>query len=188
MNESSPTAPAAARSPSGLSNLRGFLLSSAGGALLWFLVSFVLFLCNWRVIRGWDCIPNERLPVVLLDHGNLDFRGSVQPWEKHNWYFVEMGDGRVNSFYPILPGLMNLPVHLLARAVGKDVHYRTAELGKVTAALTVSGSAAFLFLMGGDVRLRFLHRSMERGIPRLVAARPLLVLSHRSHLASLDAK
>jgi hypothetical protein len=114
-------------------------------ALALFIVSFVIYLEGFHYAGSGDTQPAELLPVTLLRDGDLDFREFVKPADALPYWYQERL-GRVISIYPILPGLLNVPVYAAAGALGVDVYAERIPLSMVSAALISALSVAFLFL------------------------------------------
>jgi hypothetical protein len=110
-----------------------------------FLVPFLIYLEGFHYAGSGDTQPAELLPVTLLRDGNLDFREFVDPAQTLPYAYQERL-GRVVSIYPILPGLLNVPVYAAARAFGVDVYAERIRLSMISAALVSALSVAFLFL------------------------------------------
>jgi len=100
---------------------------------------------NGRYTSAPDTTPSELLPISLLTEGNLDFDEFTRPGEPLPYFYASRND-RVVSFYPVLPGLLNVPVHVLAKAHGLDLYRVRYALAKTTAATVVALSVAFMFL------------------------------------------
>jgi len=113
-------------------------------ALLWLLAALV-YMGNGRYTSAPDTTPSELLPISLLTEGNLDFDEFTRPGEPLPYFYASRND-RVVSFYPVLPGLLNVPVHVLAKAYGLDLYRVRYALAKTTAATVVALSVAFMFL------------------------------------------
>lgn len=78
---------------------------------------FVVYHANVREFSSGDVTGNSLLPLSLLRDGDLyldefELRVHHRRWEIH--------DGHVVSRYPILPGLLALPVYALGTALGID--------------------------------------------------------------------
>jgi len=104
-----------------------------------------VYLWSFRYFSMGDTIPAELLPISVLERGTLDFaafsdKNARQP------YFFRVKKDRVISAYPIVPGLLNVPAHVVAKAFGLDTHENTGILAKWTASLATAGSVLFLFL------------------------------------------
>ena len=108
--------------------------------------------------RGWwnggasgDTAPAELLPIAILQYHSLDFNQLI---EQHPsvanprnlpYWFVERY-GRVVSFYPIVPGLMNLPAFHVADWLGYDLFRYHYILSHISACVIGALSAGFMFL------------------------------------------
>ncbi len=122
---------------------------SVGGnrnrALLLFFLTFAVYFFPHKYHGGGDASPAELLPISILNGHGLDLtefadrRGGLP-------YYFSYREGRVISSYPVMSGLMNLPVYAVARAFGTDLQRRRNRLSLLSGALITAGSAVFLFL------------------------------------------
>ena len=113
-----------------------------------FAVSFVCLNIGFRYLGSGDTIPHELTPVSVLHEFDLDFNEFVDSEAPGDLrYFYRNVDGRIVSIYPILPGLMNVPVFALAKLGGLDVYQHRHALSKITATALVSLSVVFMFLL-----------------------------------------
>ncbi len=105
-----------------------------------------------------DAVPAELLPIAILHGNGFDFREFADPDRDLPYYFASV-NGRVISAYPVLPGLLNVPVYGVARLFGVDLYAHRARLSLITSGILASLSALFLFLaieqMSGDWRHAF---------------------------------
>ncbi len=122
-----------------MSKSNWFLALALGGLAL------LLYLSNGRCIGAGDSIPAELLPVSLLKEHNLDFNEFSDKTQPQPFWFVVKND-RVISFYPIIPGILNVPAHVLGKALGWDTYAQRQQLSKWTSAFLTAASVAFLFL------------------------------------------
>ncbi len=110
-----------------------------------FLVPLSVYLLGFRYVGSGDTRPAELLPITLLRDGDLDFREFVDPAEPLPYWYRDIG-GRVVSSYPILPGLLNVPVFAVADLAGVDLGLRRDRLSLISAAITSALSVLFLYL------------------------------------------
>jgi hypothetical protein len=114
-------------------------------ALALFIAAFLIYLNGFHYAGSGDTQPAELLPVTLLRRGDFDFREFVEPAAAlPYWYQNRLG--RVISIYPILPGLLNVPIYAVAGALGVDLYDQRIRLSMISAALISALSVAFLFL------------------------------------------
>ncbi|MDH5233485.1 MAG: glycosyltransferase family 39 protein [Gemmatimonadota bacterium] len=131
------------------------------GVLL-FLATLVVFLAGARNGGSGDTIPAQLLPISILVEGNLDFNEFVCPMDPETHvpsdyvtglcttplpYYLDLVDGRVVSHFPIIPGLLNLPVHVVAYLLQVDLAARYSFLALLTSALIASASVVLIFLL-----------------------------------------
>jgi len=120
-------------------------LRRAALPLLAFVLPLGVYLIGLRYVGSGDTEPAERLPIALLHHGRLSFEAFVNPAEPLPYWYRSI-KGRVVSNYPILPGLLNVPVFAAAELVGVDLDARRQALSMITAATISALSVVFLFL------------------------------------------
>ena len=108
-------------------------------------LALAVYMGNGRYISAPDTTPNELLPISLLERGDLHFDEFATKRESLPYFYVMKND-RVISFYPIVPGLLNVPAHAIARAAEADVYELRYALAKLTASTVVAFSVSFLFL------------------------------------------
>jgi hypothetical protein len=96
-----------------------------------------------RYAGSGDTEPAELLPISLLTHGRLDFNEFVSSGDLP--YPYRRVGGRVVSSYPIMAGLLNVPVYAAARVRGVDLHSHRFVLSMITASLIAALSVLFLY-------------------------------------------
>ena len=131
------------------------------GALL-FLSTLVVFIAGARNGGSGDTMPAQLLPISILVEGNLDFNEFVCPIDPATLlpsdyvagrcttplpYYLDLVDGRAVSRYPIVAGLINLPVHLVAYLLQVNLAAYFSLLALITSALVSAGSVAMMFLV-----------------------------------------
>lgn len=114
---------------------------------LMFLFPLAVYLAKFRYLGSTpgDTYPNELLPISLLrDHHLAMTQWAPDP--KHlPHYFVE-AKGRVVSTYPIVPGLLQLPVYGIAYLMGINLVEDTHLLSLITSSLISALSVVFVYL------------------------------------------
>lgn len=103
----------------------------------------MVFLAGMRYAGSGDTEPAELLPISLLTEGNLDFNEFVSSGDLP--YPYRRVGGRVVSSYPIMAGLLNVPVYAAARVRGVDLHSHRFVLSMITASLIAALSVLFLY-------------------------------------------
>ena len=102
-----------------------------------------------------DTIPNEILPITIINEQNLDFDEfledprydfSEMPHFNGLPYFFSRVKERIVSNYPIIPGILNLPVFFAANYFGLDLHKNRFYLSKITSVSISLVSIAFIYL------------------------------------------
>jgi hypothetical protein len=126
-------------------------------ALLLGLLSFLVYNANLREVSSQDTIPARILPVAVVREGTLalDMFFRDQPPGAPLPYWVQRAGGRYVSSYPLLPGLLAVPVYALpVRVLGGDSWALVNVLAKLTASLIAALSVALVYLaaarLGGD--------------------------------------
>lgn len=132
-------------------------------------LAFAVYVLPGRNGGSADTFPAQFLPLSMLGEGNLDFNEFVCPADAVTGraiaydpaqclaplpYYLQAHEGRVVSAYPIVAGLLNVPVHLAARALGVDGVQRRYTLGLITAAAITASSVAVLVLVLGRLGFR----------------------------------
>ncbi len=110
-----------------------------------FFLPLVVYVAPHRFNASGDSAPAELLPVSILREHNLDFDEFVDRPQDLPYYFT-LVNGHFLSSYPILPGILNVPVFAAADAAGVDIVARRRRLSLITAAWMTSLSTLFLFL------------------------------------------
>jgi hypothetical protein len=108
------------------------------------LLPLALFSIKFRYLGSGDTAPAELLPIQILQRGSLTFE--LPAGEPLPYWFHASPRGIVSA-YPILPGLVNLPVFIGARALGVDLFANRLFLSHVTAALCSLVSIFFVYLI-----------------------------------------
>jgi hypothetical protein len=110
-----------------------------------FLLPFAVFVGDGRYLGSGDTSPAELLPIAILEHGALDFDAFARAGEPLPYWF-RVKHGHVVSDYPVLPGLMNVPVFAAAKAAGVPLYRNRFRLSLVTSGALAAASVLFLFL------------------------------------------
>src|SRR5262245_8918922 len=107
-------------------------------ALLLGLLSFLVYNANLREVSSQDTIPARLLPVAVVQERTLalDMFFRDQPPGAPLPYWVQRVNGRYVSSYPLLPGLLAVPVYVLPIGLlGGDSWVLINVLAKLTASL-----------------------------------------------------
>jgi hypothetical protein len=113
-----------------------------------FLITFCVFVAGMRYVASGDAIPAVILPASIIYEHNLDFNEFVKDKNSLEYYFRNV-NGRIVSNFPILPGLLNTPVFLLAYFLGMNPQQMIEErlfLSLLSAAAIASLSVVFMYL------------------------------------------
>lgn len=144
-------------------------MSRGRSAWLLALLALAVYLAPLRNVGSADTFPATFLPLSLLGDGNLDFNEFVCPVDPSTGraiayepqrclaplpYYFGLHEGRVVSTYPIVAGLVNLPVHLVASALGVDGATWRFQLALITAALTTAAAVGVLMLVLAQLGFR----------------------------------
>ncbi len=148
---------------------RGALLRAS---LLVFLVSLLGLLAGKTYRGSGDTLPAEYQPIALLLTGRWDYAAlfaaepsgtgiepsytglrphALVPSGATLPYPFQVRNGRVVSVYPVLPGLLNVPVFAVARLAGIDVVSHRIGLSHLTTVLIASASASAFLLAAASV-------------------------------------
>lgn len=120
-----------------------------GVGVFLFLIAIYLYKPEYRLLGGsTDTWPNELLPVSILREGDLDFDEFPEftGWPDLITAFT-VADGHVRSAYPIIPGLLNIPVYWIASTSDVDLMKHRQLLSLITASLLTALSGPFMFLI-----------------------------------------
>lgn len=109
------------------------------------LLPLTLDLLGGRYLGSGDTAPAELLPIAILEHRTLAFDALVAANEPPP-YWLRQKNGKIVSNYPILPGLLNVPVFAAARLAGVPLYRWRFSLSLLTAAALASFSVLFFFL------------------------------------------
>ncbi len=106
-----------------------------------FIVTMIIFGWNWRYVGSGDLIPNELLPISIINERDFDFNEFIN--EEENSYWFKNIDGKIVSNYPVIPGLLNLPVYLVAHVMGKNLIRNRIFLSLISSLIISSLSVIF---------------------------------------------
>jgi hypothetical protein len=116
-------------------------------SLLLFAFVLAAYLAGFDFRSSGDTVPNELLPISLLRQGNFAFDEFVSPARRARLpYYFKAVHGRIVSTYPVLPGVLNLPVFAAADALGMDVWRKRRQLSFLSACWMTALSVSFVFL------------------------------------------
>jgi len=112
-----------------------------------FLFLFVLgvFGIGLRYVGSGDLVPNELLPVAIIQGQSFYFDDFVTDKDAVPYYYVTV-KGRIVSAYWVIPGLLNLPVFFVAHVFGVDLLKNVRLLSLLSSLLISSASVVFMFL------------------------------------------
>ncbi len=111
----------------------------------WIALFLPLFVYNvaFRYLGSGDTVPAELLPISLLEDHDFDFREFVAGDLP---YWFRLVHGRVVSNYPVLPGVLNLPVYAAARLARVDLYTHRFFFSMLTSSGIAALSVLFLYL------------------------------------------
>ena len=118
-------------------------------ALLLALLSFLVYNANLREISSQDTIPARVLPVAIVQERTVTLDMFFRDWPAGAPlpYWVLRVNGHYLSRYPLLPGLLAVPVYALPVTLfGGDSWARINVLAKLTASLIAALSVALVYL------------------------------------------
>lgn len=113
------------------------------------LLALLVYVKNFRyagVIGIQDTEPNQLLPITLIREGNFDLNEFIEPNGDLPYGAMRVGDHIVSN-YPIVPGLLNVPVYVIANAAGVDLYAKRFELSLITASIIAALSVAVMYLI-----------------------------------------
>jgi hypothetical protein len=107
------------------------------------LLPFSIYCFGFRFQGGGDSTPAELLPISLLHGHGFDFREFVSG-DLPYWYRAVRG--KVVSNYPVLPGLLNVPLYSVAEIARVDLEAHHRFLSGLNASILAALSVLFLYL------------------------------------------
>ncbi len=107
-------------------------------------MSLAIFLVGFRYIGSGDTEPAEFLPIAILEHHTVTYDWLLPAPDLP--YSYRQIAGHVLSAYPILPGLLNVPVFRVARSLEIDLSGHRQALSLFSAAGIAALSVLFVFL------------------------------------------
>ncbi len=118
--------------------------------ILLFFSCFFIYNLNFLYIGSYDTITNILMPITIINEKNFDFNEYSNVSEFYNngeviYPFTEV-NGRLISFYPILTGILNLPVFIIAKQLGVDLYSFRLTLSKISSSLIASLAVVFIYL------------------------------------------
>jgi hypothetical protein len=108
-------------------------------------IPLTVYLLGFRYVGSGDTRPAELLPIALLRGQGFDLSRLIDPAEKYPYWYHRVGDRLVSS-YPVLPGLLNTPVFMVAHLAGVDVYEQRLKLSMISSSLITSVSVLFMYL------------------------------------------
>jgi hypothetical protein len=112
-------------------------------ALLLFVFALSIFFLGSRYSSSGDSVPAELLSISIIKEQNLYFDEFTT--ERQGYGFINQS-GRIVSNYPIVPGVLNLPVYFSAYLFGIDVYANRHTLSFITSAIITALSVVFMYL------------------------------------------
>ena len=109
------------------------------------LLPVYVYLFGLRFQGRGDATPAELLPIAIFHGNGFDFR-EFAPREGTLPYWFRPVRGRIVSSYPVLPGVLNIPVYGAAKLLGVDLEARAQLLSGLTASILSALSVFFLYL------------------------------------------
>ena len=104
------------------------------------------------VDAGGDTGAAEIMPIAMLQFHAIDFNRFLRdyqlPIESGSQglpYYLTNINGKIVSFYPIIPGLLNLPVFWVAKHFGIGLFEHRYQLSAITSALMAALSVGAMF-------------------------------------------
>ena len=112
-------------------------------AILLFIFSFSIFIINFRYVGCGDTQPNELLPISFIKEGNFDFNEFFLPSRLP--YGFRSVKGKIVSAYPIVSGMLSIPLYFFAHSLDIDIFRYRFILALFSASMICSLSAVFLY-------------------------------------------
>lgn len=123
----------------------------------------VLACCLYLVSKSQqsgDTAPNQFLPISILQEGNMGLDEYMFPSDTvySNGlpeYWARKRNGNIVSLFPVIPGILNLPVFAAAKAMGVNLLPNRVFLSHVTAAIITAASVYLMYLFMRKMGLRW---------------------------------
>lgn len=113
--------------------------------VLIFIISFCIFNIGLRYVGCGDTQPNELLPISFIREGNLDFNEFFSDYKDLPYGFRNIR-GNIISAYPIVTGILSIPVYLVAHILRIDLFKERYILAMLSSSLISSLSVVFMYL------------------------------------------
>ncbi len=124
-------------------------------SLLLFIIPFVVYIFGFRYAGSGDTKASELLAVTLVREGDFDFNEFFVEGEEIPYSFTYSED-RIVNLYTVIPGMMNVPIFVVANAAGVDLETNLLKLNKISLSLWAALSVVLMFyiLLGIGLRPR----------------------------------
>lgn len=129
-----------------MENRRSFFKNRYSIPILILLFSLFVFNIKFRYTGSGDTVPNEVLPISIIYERDFDLNEFVDENSKSPYYFSHVINGRIVSPYPIIPGILNLPVYFIAHILGVDLIEKRFLLSMLSSSIISSISIVFIYL------------------------------------------
>lgn len=129
-----------------MENRRSFFKNRYSIPILILLFSLFVFNIKFRYTGGGDTVPNELLPISIIYERDFDLNEFTDESRKFPGDFSHIINGRVVSPYPIIPGILNLPVYLIAHILGVNLLEKRFLLSMLSSSIISSISVVFIYL------------------------------------------
>jgi len=114
-----------------------------------FLLSFIVYNLNLSYETSGDTRAAELTPITIIKDFDLDFSEFFSDnGQTHSqyWFYRVEPTGKVVSVYPVLPGILAVPIYYFVDLLGFDITAHTKLLSKITSSLIASLAVVFMYL------------------------------------------
>jgi hypothetical protein len=126
-------------------------------AVAFVVLSFLVYLSNWRTINAGDTQPASLLPIALVLHGSIDLSMFEQHYryDPTNWAFFTHIERGYFSRYPLASGVLAVPIYVvpvllletIKRPAPDDWIKVAVVMEKISGALITSLSVGVFWLL-----------------------------------------
>lgn len=111
-----------------------------------FLIVFFIYALPHQWLFSQDVLPNIFLPISVIQNQNLTFEQFFQDQANIPYSFRNI-DHKIVSGYPIVPGILSIPVYFIAFILGVNLLLFSSLLSHLSAILITSLSVIFVYLI-----------------------------------------
>lgn len=112
-----------------------------------FIICFAVYnVPGSRYAGSGDTVGNELLAISLIREGDFDYNEFCPSGnEEELGHVFKWSKGRIVNICPVVTGMLNVPVFLVADAIGIDIEEKMIPLNKVSISLIAAFSTVLMF-------------------------------------------